>query len=155
MKLNYNANQVKENIKSIIVQVLRSLAKDLESGVYRAGAWEHTAYQLERRWAKGASVLSVHRLSPSAAQNWEGGEKDPGVAAMACVPPNVPCSLMWTTSRSNRVAKGCLFHGYMKSNHTTLVVHMMRDREGSITLHLTKGVSFLGKALPSGLFFSL
>lgn len=153
MKLNYNANQVKENIKSIIVQVLGSLAEDLKSGVYRAGAWEHTAYQVERRWAKGASVLSVPRLSPSAAQNWD-GEKGPGVAAMAYVPPNVPCSPKRTTCRSNRGTRGCLFCGHVKSNHTTHVVHT-RGREGSITLHPTKGISFLGKALPSGLCSSL
>lgn len=47
VKLNYNANQVRENIKSIIVQVLCSLGEDLKSGVYRTEAWENTAYQLE------------------------------------------------------------------------------------------------------------
>lgn len=71
----------------------------------------------------------------------EMGEKGPGVAGMACVPPNVPCSPTWTTSRSSRVARGCLFRGRMKSNHTTHVIHTMRGREGSIKLHPTKGVS--------------
>lgn len=115
-------NQCKENIKSIIVQVLCRYSKDLKSNVCRTEVQENIAYQLETRGEKYISALPsaplthpstlVHpvssRLSKLTAQKWE-VEEVPGVAKMACFPSNVPQSHCVELSPSGEQASQGLY----------------------------------------------